>query len=112
MRLLAFIALVLSIQINRAADIVLADFEGKDYGAWTTTGTAFGAGPAQGASPQQMAVTGYLGHGLANSYYDGDKSTGTLTSPEFKNCPACLQKKRCGQKFCGLSMHRLSAWSP
>lgn len=84
MRLLAFIALVLSIQINRAADIVLADFEGKDYGAWTTTGTAFGAGPAQGASPQQMAVTGYLGHGLANSYYDGDKSTGTLTSPEFK----------------------------
>ena len=24
----------------------IADFEGADYGAWTTTGTAFGAGPA------------------------------------------------------------------
>jgi hypothetical protein len=35
-------------------DILIADFEGRDYGAWKTTGEAFGAGPAQGtlkASP-------------------------------------------------------------
>ena len=31
--------------VTRAAepDIVIADFEGKDYGAWTVTGEAFGA---------------------------------------------------------------------
>jgi sucrose-6-phosphate hydrolase SacC (GH32 family) len=64
-------------------DIVLADFEGRDYGTWKTTGTAFGSGPAQGTLPRQMPVSGYLGHGLANSFYGGDKSTGTLSSPQF-----------------------------
>ncbi len=66
-----------------ADDIVLADFEGKDYGDWKTTGEAFGRGPAQGKLPNQMVVTGYKGHGLANSYLGGDGSTGTLTSPAF-----------------------------
>src|SRR5580658_2557539 len=65
-------------------DILIADFEGKDYGDWKTTGTAFGPGPAQGPLPGQMAVTGYLGHGLVNSFYGGDAATGTLTSPQFK----------------------------
>ena len=71
---------------SRAAgpDIVLADFEGRDYGDWKTTGEAFGPGPAQGTLPGQMAVSGYHGHGLVNSFYRGDRSTGTLTSPEFK----------------------------
>jgi sucrose-6-phosphate hydrolase SacC (GH32 family) len=65
-------------------DIVLADFEGRDYGNWKTSGEAFGAGPAQGTLPHQMTVSGYRGHGLVNSFYGGDKSTGTLTSPDFK----------------------------
>ncbi|MBX9622922.1 MAG: glycoside hydrolase family 32 protein [Gemmataceae bacterium] len=66
-------------------DIVVADFEGDRYPAgWTTTGTAFGDGPAKGTLPDQMPVTGYLGKGLVNSYRGGDKSTGTLTSPEVK----------------------------
>lgn len=64
-------------------EIVLADFEGRDYGAWQTTGEAFGVGPAQGTLPNQMAVSGYLGRGLADSYLRGDGTTGTLTSPEF-----------------------------
>lgn len=64
-------------------DIVLADFEGKDYGEWKTTGEAFGPGPAQGTLPRQMEVSGYLGHGLASSFHGQDKSVGTLTSPEF-----------------------------
>lgn len=71
----------LAIPIHAADDIVLADFEGKDYGDWKTTGDAFGPGPAQGTLPNQMAVTGFKGHGLANSFYGGDASTGTLTSP-------------------------------
>jgi fructan beta-fructosidase len=65
-------------------DILVADFEGKDYGEWKVTGEAFGPGPARGTLPNQMPVTGYLGKGLVNSYYGGDKSTGTLTSPPFK----------------------------
>ena len=64
-------------------DLLLADFEGKDYGKWTITGDAFGTGPAQGTLPGQQPVTGFLGKGLANSFHKGDKSTGTLTSPEF-----------------------------
>jgi sucrose-6-phosphate hydrolase SacC (GH32 family) len=63
---------------------VIADFEGKDYGDWKTTGEAFGPGPAQGRLGDQNPVDGYLGHGLVNSYYHGDASTGTLTSPEFE----------------------------
>lgn len=65
-------------------DIVLADFEGETYGAWKTTGTAFGDGPARGALPHQMSVDGFLGKGLVNSFNGGDRSTGTLTSPEFR----------------------------
>ncbi len=62
---------------------VIADFEGKDYGDWKTTGEAFGPGPAQGVLGDQNPVTGYVGHGLVNSYYHGDGTQGTLTSPAF-----------------------------
>ncbi|MCW3097018.1 MAG: 2,6-beta-D-fructofuranosidase, partial [Chthonomonadaceae bacterium] len=71
-------------QAQKRADIVFEDFEGKDYGRWTVTGTAFGSGPAQGPLSGQMAVSGYHGHGLVNSFNGGDRATGTLTSPEFK----------------------------
>ena len=65
-------------------DIVIADFEGSDYGKWTTTGEAFGPCPAQGTLPGQMDVTGFKGKGLVNSFYKADGSTGTLTSPPLK----------------------------
>jgi fructan beta-fructosidase len=65
-------------------DILLADFEQETYGEWTTTGTAFGKGPARGTLDGQMAVTGFRGERLVNSFAGGDRSTGTLTSPEFK----------------------------
>ena len=64
-------------------DIVVADFEGRNYGDWKTTGTAFGPAPAQGTLPGQMPVSGYRGHGLVNSYFGGDSAAGTLTSPKF-----------------------------
>ena len=63
---------------------VIADFEGKDYGDWKTTGEAFGPGPAQGRLGDQNPVDGYLGHGLVNSFYHGDATTGTLTSPAIE----------------------------
>ncbi|MDD4869406.1 MAG: glycoside hydrolase family 32 protein [Kiritimatiellae bacterium] len=66
------------------SDIIVADFEGKDYGKWKTTGEAFGAGPAHGTLPRQMHVEGFTGKGLVNSFSNGDGSVGMLTSPEFK----------------------------
>ncbi|MCX7044754.1 MAG: glycoside hydrolase family 32 protein [Candidatus Sumerlaeota bacterium] len=78
-------ALLITIAVfaHSAEDVLIADFEGKDYGAWTVVGEAFGPGPAQGTMPRQMAVSGYQGKGLVNSFYQGDNTTGTLTSPEF-----------------------------
>ena len=64
-------------------DLVVADFEADDYGDWVVTGTAFGPGPAQGTLPNQMPVSGFQGKRLVNSYFEGDGSTGTLTSPPF-----------------------------
>jgi len=65
-------------------DLVIADFEGDSYGAWLVEGKAFGDQPARGALPGQMAVDGFAGKGLVNSFLGGDDSTGTLTSPPFK----------------------------
>ena len=65
-------------------DIVLADFEGMNYGDWRVTGDAFGCGPAHGTLPGQRPATGFEGKGLVNTYQGGDKSQGTLTSPFFK----------------------------
>lgn len=64
-------------------DLVLADFEGADYGDWKAEGEAFGPGPARGTLPNQMEVSGYEGQGLVNSYFHGDGTVGRLTSPEF-----------------------------
>ncbi len=65
-------------------DLVVADFEGDDYAPWTAEGRAFGPRPARGTLPGQMAVSGYLGRGLASSFEGGDDSVGTLTSPPFR----------------------------
>jgi fructan beta-fructosidase len=65
-------------------DLLIADFEGDDYGNWEVSGTAFGKGPARGTLPGQMPVSGFEGNGLVNSFHEGDGSTGTLTSPPFK----------------------------
>ena len=78
------IATVAATTLCAADDILIADFEGTNYGSWKTTGEAFGPGPARGTLPGQMQVDGFKGRGLVNSYFKGDGSTGTLTSPEFK----------------------------
>lgn len=78
--------LVLSLAAAFAAepDVLVADFEGDTYGAWTAAGSAFGRAPARGALPGQMSVDGYVGRGLVNSFLGGDAATGTLTSPPFQ----------------------------
>jgi len=70
--------------VGCAQDILITDFEGKDYGDWKVDGEAFGSGPARGTLAGQMQVSGFQGEGLVNTYYKGDGSTGTLTSPLFK----------------------------
>ena len=66
-----------------AQDVLVADFEGDTYGTWKVTGEAFGPGPARGKLPGQMAVSGFQGERLVNSFFQGDDATGSLTSPEF-----------------------------
>ncbi|MGC4044401.1 MAG: glycoside hydrolase family 32 protein [Armatimonas sp.] len=67
-----------------APPILIADFEGKDYGEWQARGDAFGSGPARGTLSNQMVVSGFKGKGLVNSFLGGDDATGTLSSPDFK----------------------------
>ncbi len=88
LRILLFLSLfsLKTVAMTRAEDRPdrpLQDFEGRDYAPWTTTGEAFGAGPAEGTLPNQMPVSGFGGRGLASSYHGGDGPTGVLTSPPF-----------------------------
>jgi len=63
--------------------IVLADFEGSDYGQWGATGEAFGDEPARGTLARQQKVSGFSGKGLVNTFLGGDGPQGRLTSPSF-----------------------------
>jgi uncharacterized protein (DUF608 family) len=70
---------------NARDPIVLADFEGGDYGDWRAEGDAFGAGPARGTLDRQQEVSGFRGKGLVNTYLGGnDQKHGKLVSPEFQ----------------------------
>ena len=82
--LLVLVLLATSAAARAAGDMLIADFEGKDYGSWKATGSAFGKAPARGTIDNQQTVSGFLGKGLVNTFLKGDSSKGTLTSPEFK----------------------------
>jgi len=70
--------------LHATDDVLIADFESANYRNWKVTGEAFGPGPARGTLPGQMQVDGFQGKGLVNSFFKGDDTTGTLTSPAFK----------------------------
>src|SRR5579862_5966498 len=82
--MLALLTSCISTAEGKQTDLTIANFEGDTYGDWKTTGEAFGPGPARGTLPNQMPVDGFNGKGLVNSFYNGDASIGTLTSPPFK----------------------------
>ena len=69
---------------NPRPEILIAGFDGSDYGLWKVQGEAFGQGPAKGTLADQNPVTQFEGPGLVNTFYKGDGSVGRLTSPEFK----------------------------
>ena len=82
---LILFGLLLPLGTMRAADdLLITDFEGDTYAPWVVTGEAFGPGPAHGTLPGQMTVEGYKGARLVNSFFQGDGTTGQLTSPEFR----------------------------
>lgn len=84
MRELSLLLLLTAPLAAAEPDILVADFEGDSYGEWKVEGKAFGDKPAKGRLPNQMAVSGFKGKGLVNSFVGGDGTTGTLTSPKFK----------------------------
>jgi len=83
---IAAVALLLAALAARAAedDVLIADFDGKDYGTWKVEGEAFGPGPAQGTLPHQMPVSGYLGHGLVNSMSNQREAEEIVTTPLYR----------------------------
>jgi fructan beta-fructosidase len=82
--LAGLVAVRMSDAFAQSPDVLVANFEGTNYGAWTATGIAFGSGPAHGTLPGQMSVDGFQGSGLVDSFNGGDGSKGRLTSPPFK----------------------------
>ena len=80
---------------------VFEDFESGKYGDWKKTGSAFGARPASGTLPNQQVVSGYGGKYLVNTFFNGDRSTGTLTSPAFTIRHAYIRFRIGGGRFPG-----------
>jgi len=64
-------------------ELMIADFEGADYGDWEVSGDAFGTSPRWRETEEMEEISGFEGRGLATSYQDGDRPRGTLTSPKF-----------------------------
>lgn len=69
-------------QIAVRPETVFDDFE-HGYGNWKIEGDAFGTEPAHGTLSGQQTVSGFQGHGLVNSFLNGDTTTGKMTSKEF-----------------------------
>lgn len=63
---------------------IFADFESNRYDTWEKEGFAFGNYPAKGNLMNQHNVSDYSGERLVNSFFNGDETTGKLTSPTFK----------------------------
>ena len=65
------------------SEIVIADFDSPTYKDWKATGDAFSHGPADATLAAKLELENFQGKGVATTKIDGDKPTGTLTSPPF-----------------------------
>jgi hypothetical protein len=63
-----------------AAEQVLGDFEGTDFGNWHPIGAAFGTGPNQAPPGSPGFVGGFRGGGRASSNQSATAGTGVLRS--------------------------------
>jgi len=60
------------------------NFENNDWGKWISEGKAQGGKPTtENHLEGQTTVFGFSGKGYVNTMHSGDKTIGTLTSPEF-----------------------------
>lgn len=97
-----------------AEDIILADFEGQDFGAWTYTGNCFGTGPVHGPLGDQQPVKGFEGKGFLNTYHgnDGLFSLSTCMIPNDSDKTIELFSTGNPAKIKNLSIRKLkSAWN-
>jgi fructan beta-fructosidase len=63
----------------------LNNFDNGTYNNWSIEGEAFGSKPDNGLlSNSKLVKESARGKGWVNTYFEGDRTTGTLTSPEFK----------------------------
>jgi fructan beta-fructosidase len=67
-----------------AGDLAIGHFGGTNYGDWKMTGTAFSLGPAADGLLPKLQIENSRDNRVASSGIEGDRPTGTLTSPEFK----------------------------
>src|SRR2546428_82015 len=73
--LTVLVSFSLALRAASGEDVIIADFEGNDYGAWKATGTAFRRGPAHGPQLGQLEVENARGRGVASSEMEGDGPT-------------------------------------
>ncbi len=62
---------------------IFEDFESGAYTNWRIEGDCFGTAPAAGTLPAQQPVEGYRGQFLANTFCNGDITTGRAVSRSF-----------------------------
>lgn len=65
------------------ADLPLTRLDAGTYGAWQRTGDAFRLGPAYGSRLVELEIRNNRDKSVISSELEGDRPTGTLTSPEF-----------------------------
>ena len=53
-RIVLVVVALWAVVARGAEDVVIANFEAEDSGAWVVEGEAFGKGPARGTLPNQM----------------------------------------------------------
>ncbi|MDB6129665.1 MAG: sacC [Verrucomicrobiales bacterium] len=81
--LLLFIPNLVFLLHCQAEDLPISSFSSANYGNWKSTGTAFNLGPASGPLLPQLEIENAADHLVISSEREGDRPTGTLTSPDF-----------------------------
>jgi sucrose-6-phosphate hydrolase SacC (GH32 family) len=82
--LFAVLACLGSLLAGGAENLAIGHFTATNYGDWKTTGTAFAKGPVSDGLLTKLEIGNARDNQVASSEIEGDKPTGTLTSPEFK----------------------------
>jgi sucrose-6-phosphate hydrolase SacC (GH32 family) len=75
---------VVLLEVRAAEDVAISRFEDRSYGDWKATGTAFQKGPASGELITQLEIENAVSGRVASSEIEGDRPTGTLTSPALQ----------------------------